>query len=295
MRIRFALMLFGVLALLASSAGAEETPGEAIEIKPKAPAQDAQPQEGTAADCGVPREDEPLVAEKKDAPAAPETKENAEPDPSFLKELPALLKTIDESAKEGERAEAIRKIGAAKFEKVPEDVSRRLFAAMLLDEGENVRKEAALAAKALDDVAAKKFVFKAALMPKVKAPVRARAAEALRRFDDPMVIEALIWHVTYTLRVGTATEVTPPKTIFITDGGDINNPLGLINLPIELPNIELRSVSTSVIVPATTALTAITRRNFGANPAAWQKWFEDYKKIREVRLAQEQESGVEDE
>ncbi|MCK6473227.1 MAG: hypothetical protein L6R28_15900 [Planctomycetes bacterium] len=284
MRIRFVLTLFGVLALVAQPASAEES------AAPAAPAEAAPAKAGEELAIAP-------AADKKEAPAASEAKESREPDPSFMKELPALLKTIDESQDASAKAEAIKKIGAAKFEKVPEDVSKRLFAAALLDEDENVRKEAALAAKALNDVATKRFVFKAALMPKVKAPIRARAADALRRFDDPMVIEALIWHVTYTLRVGTATEVTPPKTIFITDGGDINNPLGLINLPIELPNIELRSVSTSVIVPATTALSSITRRNFGANPAAWQKWFEDYKKIRDARLAQEQdaESGVDDE
>jgi type II secretory pathway component GspD/PulD (secretin) len=56
-------------------------------------------------------------------------------------------------------------------------------------------------------------------------------------------------YITMDVRPGTATELTPPQIIFITNGGDINNPTGTINLPLELPNIELRSVSTTVTIP----------------------------------------------
>ena len=56
-------------------------------------------------------------------------------------------------------------------------------------------------------------------------------------------------YITMDVRPGTAIELTPPQIIFITNGGDINNPTGTINLPIELPNIELRSVSTTVTIP----------------------------------------------
>ena len=56
-------------------------------------------------------------------------------------------------------------------------------------------------------------------------------------------------YITMDVRPGTATELTPPQIIFITNGGDINNPTGSINLPIELPNIELRSISTTVTIP----------------------------------------------
>jgi type II secretory pathway component GspD/PulD (secretin) len=56
-------------------------------------------------------------------------------------------------------------------------------------------------------------------------------------------------YVTLTLRPGTAEELEPPQIIYITDGGDVDNPLGIINLPIELPNLELRSIHTSVTTP----------------------------------------------
>jgi general secretion pathway protein D len=56
-------------------------------------------------------------------------------------------------------------------------------------------------------------------------------------------------YVTLTLRPGTAEEIDEPQIIYITNGGDVDNPLGTINLPIELPQLELRSVSTSVTTP----------------------------------------------
>jgi len=56
-------------------------------------------------------------------------------------------------------------------------------------------------------------------------------------------------YITMDVRPGTAIEITPPQVIYITNGGDINNPTGSINLPIELPNLELRSVSTTITIP----------------------------------------------
>ncbi|GMV80094.1 MAG: hypothetical protein AMXMBFR7_12780 [Planctomycetota bacterium] len=56
-------------------------------------------------------------------------------------------------------------------------------------------------------------------------------------------------YITLDVRPGTAVELTPPQILFISNGLDVNNPLGNINLPIELPNIELRSINTTVTVP----------------------------------------------
>lgn len=56
-------------------------------------------------------------------------------------------------------------------------------------------------------------------------------------------------YITLTLRPGTAEEIEEPQIIYITDGGDVDNPFGTINLPIELPQLELRSISTSVTTP----------------------------------------------
>jgi len=56
-------------------------------------------------------------------------------------------------------------------------------------------------------------------------------------------------YITLDVRPGTAIELTPPLIVFITDSQDINTGGGVVNLPIELPNLELRSISTTVTVP----------------------------------------------
>ncbi|MCX7806179.1 MAG: hypothetical protein N3A38_13460, partial [Planctomycetota bacterium] len=56
-------------------------------------------------------------------------------------------------------------------------------------------------------------------------------------------------YITLEMKPGTAVEVTPPQIIYITNGGNVNLPQGSINLPIELPNLELRSISTTATVP----------------------------------------------
>ena len=56
-------------------------------------------------------------------------------------------------------------------------------------------------------------------------------------------------YITLNMRPGTALELTPPQVIFITNSGNINTGGGTINLPIELPNLELRSINTTVTVP----------------------------------------------
>ncbi len=56
-------------------------------------------------------------------------------------------------------------------------------------------------------------------------------------------------YITLELKPGTAIELTPPTILFITSGGSITAGGGAINLPIELPNLELRSINTTVTIP----------------------------------------------
>jgi type II secretory pathway component GspD/PulD (secretin)/Flp pilus assembly protein TadD len=59
-------------------------------------------------------------------------------------------------------------------------------------------------------------------------------------------------YITLDVRPGTATQLTPPIIVYITNSGDVNSgAVGqtTVNLPIELPNLELRSISTTVTVP----------------------------------------------
>ena len=56
-------------------------------------------------------------------------------------------------------------------------------------------------------------------------------------------------YITLELRPGTAIELTAPLIIYITNGGNTAIPGGNINLQIELPNLELRSINTTVTIP----------------------------------------------
>ncbi|MCY3023412.1 MAG: hypothetical protein NTW87_30905 [Planctomycetota bacterium] len=57
-------------------------------------------------------------------------------------------------------------------------------------------------------------------------------------------------YITLDIRAGTAVEITPPQIVYITNaGGDVNVGGGAINLPIELPNLELRSINTTITLP----------------------------------------------
>jgi type II secretory pathway component GspD/PulD (secretin) len=57
-------------------------------------------------------------------------------------------------------------------------------------------------------------------------------------------------YITLNLQAGSALELTPPQIVFITAAGnDVNVGGGGFSLPIFLPNIELRSINTTVTVP----------------------------------------------
>ncbi|GMV81353.1 MAG: hypothetical protein AMXMBFR7_25370 [Planctomycetota bacterium] len=200
--------------------------------------------------------------------------------------LEAHLKVLAEAKTPSERMAALQTLESISSKPVPVAISEALFKRILFDSDEGVRKTAARAMDTLDDTRAMQFLYKAVIHPAVKAEHRLRAAEGIRWLDRPEVIEALVQIVSYELRVGSATEVQPPQTLFISNGLDVNNPLGNINLPIELPNLELRSVQTSVAVLAFAGLRTISQRDLGAEPAAWQRWFDDFKHIRNVRRAE---------
>lgn len=203
------------------------------------------------------------------------------------KELPALLKTAKEAKDAAERQAALKVLRESRMSPVPAEVSARFFNSAMLDTSADVRKEAALAVKDLGDLQAKKFLANAVLHPKIEAKIRDQGNEALRLIDDPIIVGAFVALVTEELRVGSAFEVTAPQIIYITSGANTNQALGQFNLPIELPNIELRSVQTSVAFYALSALRTISRRDLGNDPVAWAGWFQDWKQIRDVRLAQE--------
>lgn len=195
--------------------------------------------------------------------------------------VPQLLARARDGKEPAQRTEALQRLKELPAKSVTPPISSQLFKNAVDDADEDVRKSAAEAIQKLDDKEAKKFLFAAAVHPKIDEKRRKHAAEAIRRVDDPAVIAALVTMVTYDVRTGTAMENVPQR--FAT----ISNPAIPITLPIELPDLELRSVSTSLAVYGIIALKEIARRDLGNDPKAWEKWFGEWKQVREARLAQE--------
>jgi hypothetical protein len=106
----------------------------------------------------------------------------------------------------------------------------------------------------------------------LKADHERAAIAAMRDVGGRQIYEALMAYVTMEVHAGSATEAGPPQTVYITNGGNINNPNGSVNLPIELPNLELRGYSGTLIIPAFGALKQVTGQNFGKHLEKWQNW-----------------------
>lgn len=213
--------------------------------------------------------------------AAPNTPAASKTPVAPPKDLPETLKAVKEGKEPKERENALKKLQETHFYPIPKEVSAQLFKSAIDDKDEDVRKAASLAIKNLEDEDAKKFLVGAAVHPKIDEKRRKHAAQAIRRVDDPGVIGAIVTMVSYDVRTGTATENVPVRYAVI------SNPAIPITLPIELPDIELRSVSTSLATYGVIALKEIARRDLGGDPKAWEKWFNEWKQVHDVRMAQE--------
>jgi hypothetical protein len=193
-----------------------------------------------------------------------------------------ILNSIRNGKEPAEKVEALRLLCLAKMDKIPHKLSEQLTRGVIEDGSPEVRKAAALAIKALGDQTAINLMLALGLNENMPATVRVRAAEGLRWVDDPLVCERIVRIATMTIRFGVATKVEPPQIIYITDGGDVDNPLGVINLPIELPNLELVSAQTSVAAYAGEMLKIIAQRDVG-DRMAWKNWLADWKRVRLAR------------
>lgn len=217
-----------------------------------------------------------------------DSKENSVPQKIDWQYLVGILRADADAA---HRLDAARKLKTAKFKKVPLEVSTRLVRTIVGDGDPRVRKEAARAVKSLKDSSAVEGLLAAGLSKEMPREVRVRAAEGLRMQDNPGLFERIVRIATLTIRFGVAREVEEPQIIYITNGGDVDNPFGTINLPIELPQLELASVNTSVAVYAGEMLKVIARRDFGRNRMAWKGWFNEWKRVRKARLEAEKEDA----
>jgi hypothetical protein len=107
---------------------------------------------------------------------------------------------------------------------------------------------------------------------------RNAAAQALRDIGSKRVFEILLYYVTLEIRTGFATPVAT-ETKYLTNSGDVSNGGGTINLPIELPTLEIGSFQGMITVPAISdplgALRRATGQNFGKNLGQWKKWIDE--------------------
>ena len=238
--------------------------------------------DGTAPviDSSLPGKRSEAVGQATPASTAPASKVSATP-PANPKELHETLRAIGESKEASQRVAALKKLQVARLTPVPKEVSVCLFKSAVLDDAEEVRKEAAQSIKSLEDKEGMRFLAGGALHPNLEPKKRKRAAEAIRRIDHPAAVSYVIHHVTYNINTTAAIEPNPPETRAIV------NPAIPITLPIELPSLELRHIETSVVALAFSALRTISRRDFGNDPAAWGKWFGEWQHIRDVRLVRE--------
>jgi len=194
-------------------------------------------------------------------------------------DLPATLKALAEGKETDERLAALGKLKQFQFKPIPKEVSAAVVRRVIDDKEDDVRKAAVQTIKEMEDEAAKDGLVAAAVHPRLDEGQRKHAAKAIRILDNVRMVGAIVTMVSYDVRTGTAIDFQPPRIRAII------NPAIPIFLPIDLPDIELRSVSTSIATYAVIALKEISRRDLGANSDAWKNWFEEWKQIREVRVA----------
>jgi hypothetical protein len=149
-----------------------------------------------------------------------------------------------------------------------ETAGKALAACVIAEKNEAARKAAADLIKTRKDKVADKTLVQFYVSSfdehgvLLDADHERAAIDALKMAGHRALYEVLMAFVTMDVRAGTATELTPPQTVYMTNGGNVNAPNGNINLPIDLPNLELKSINTTIIVPAFGALKRIAGENF---------------------------------
>ncbi len=107
----------------------------------------------------------------------------------------------------------------------------------------------------------------------LNAPIRDAAVKALRRIDDPRIVQGLLYYVVLEMRP-TVTELVNFNTRQI-DSFTINQGASVsviipLSFPIQFPELAITKVRTTVCAPAS-AVRAVTGQNF-ATMGEWMKW-----------------------
>jgi hypothetical protein len=104
-------------------------------------------------------------------------------------------------------------------------------------------------------------------------PRRAAAVAAMRDLGDKRIYRAMLAYVWLELRVGNASAAR-------VDSVAITGP-GPINLPIDMPSIDLMSTEGTIIVPAATSMKQISGQDFGKNMDKWREWLDKQPDFKE--------------
>jgi hypothetical protein len=164
----------------------------------------------------------------------------------------------------------------------PADAGKLLAAAAIMEPDATVRTAALNLIRERKDVVAAQEIVRAwhrafedeALG--VDEALRTATENAMRDLGDRRIYEAIYAYVTMELRVQTAS-LDSVGTARIRNAGlpvQGDDRAGNINLPIDLPSINLMSVETTIVVPALPSLKRITGQNFGRELPRWKAWID---------------------
>ena len=92
---------------------------------------------------------------------------------------------------------------------------------------------------------------------------RKAAVDAMREVGDKRVFQALLYYAMLEIRAGTASAVRVDSVAIRGQN---------VNLPIDLPVLELAGVEGTIIIPAMASLKQATGQDFGRNFDKWKEW-----------------------
>jgi len=151
-----------------------------------------------------------------------------------------------------------------------------LVNAAINDKDASVRRVASRAVGGMRDPAALRKLIRITSRVKDEDQIE-RAGDAIRHAGQPAAIEALIGYAVIEVRAAMArnaslrsVNITSMQSINTGGGGVIQS----VNLPIELPSVELTKVKTTVCLPICEILSRATGVSNGGDIARWADWWQ---------------------
>ena len=175
-----------------------------------------------------------------------------------------------------------KRLGALKaleaLQTVHSTVSAYLAMAAVADPDENVRKAVVSLVKARADNAAIGGMLQYLMNDfdgnghVVDEAVRDRAVESIHSLhEDKQIYQSLLYYVTLEMRVSN-TELANLQTRQIDSFQNIGGRIVPLSFPVQLPELKITSVHTTVRCPAVNALEALSGQDFGEDADKWGRW-----------------------